>query len=38
VFGFENQDLLEGKQIPGKEELKEFHKVATTKLPKPKNM
>lgn len=38
VFGYENQHLLEGKKIASNEELKQFHAVATTKLPKLRNM
>jgi hypothetical protein len=38
VFGFENQHLLEGTNIPTKPELKAYHQVATQILPPKKNM
>ena len=38
VFTFENPHLTEGSEVPSPEELKENHRIATAKQPKPKNM
>jgi centrosomal protein CEP41 len=38
VFTFENTHLTEGIDVPSKEQLKENHRIATAKQPKPKNM
>jgi len=38
VFSFENPHLTEGTDVPSTQELKENHRIATAKQPKPKNM
>lgn len=37
VFGYENQDLLDGEAVPLRKELKNWHDVATAQQPKKVN-